>query len=192
IDYLIKYNFPNILFNSLKKLPPNPGTQILAFSSIEIFGRSIIEKLLFFKNEKQEQLSRLKELSKNNDMNKLFFFSTASIQRKSQELFYQGIKEFYNQNYEIAKEKIQSSIRIFRDDFIYYWNLARVCVKLNLKLYALKNYRRTLRLLKISKVKNREMIEKDIALEMSYVKKSNKISIVFNPIITLDKYHSIN
>ncbi len=192
IEYIIKYNLPNILFNSLKRLPTIPGSQMFAFSSIEAFGERIIEKLMFIKNEKQQQLTRLKELSITNKPNKLFFFSSAMIQRKSQVFFYQGIKEVYNQNYEIAKEKLLDSIQIFRDDLIYYWNLAKVFVKLNLRSDALKTYRRTLRLLRISNIKNKKMIKKDIASEISCVKKSTVPLANFNPIITLDKYYSVN
>ncbi len=192
IEYIIKYNLPNILFNSLKKLPTIPGTQMFAFSSIEAFGERIIEKLMFFKNEKQQQLTRLKKLSTTNKPNELFFFSSEMVQRKSQEYFYQGIKEFYNQNYDIAKEKLLSSIQLFRDDLTYYWNLAKVFVKLNLKSNALKTYRRTLRLLRISKIKNKKMIKKDITSEISCVKKSTESLANFNPIITLDKYYSVN
>ena len=192
IEYILKYNLPNILFNSLKRLPTIPGSQMFAFSSIEAFGERIIEKLMFIKNEKQQQLTRLKELSKTNKPNELFFFSSAMIQRKSQEFFYQGIKEVYNQNYEIAKEKLLGSIQLFRDDLIYYWNLAKVFVKLNLRSNALKTYRRTLRLLRISKIKNKKMIKKDIASEISCVKKSTETLANFNPIITLDKYYSVN
>lgn len=165
---------------------------MFAFSSIEAFGERIIEKLMFIKNEKQQQLTRLKELSITNKPNKLFFFSSAMIQRKSQVFFYQGIKEVYNQNYEIAKEKLLDSIQIFRDDLIYYWNLAKVFVKLNLRSDALKTYRRTLRLLRISNIKNKKMIKKDIASEISCVKKSTVPLANFNPIITLDKYYSVN
>jgi predicted SAM-dependent methyltransferase len=192
IKYVIKYNLPNILFNSLKKLPANPGTQKLAFSSIEAFGKRIIEKLLFFKNEKQEQLIRLKELSKTNEPDELFFFSFAMIQKKSQKLFYQGIKEYFNQNFDIAQQKIHNSIQIFRDDFIYYWNLAKVFAKLDLKSNALKIYRRTLRLIRLSKVMNKKMIKKDITSEISYVKNSKGPLVNLKPIITLDKYLSRN
>ncbi|MFX0002025.1 MAG: hypothetical protein ACFE9C_01160 [Candidatus Hodarchaeota archaeon] len=192
VEYIIEYNLPNILLNSLKKLPTIPGTQKLAFLSIKSFGETIIEKLLFYRNEKKNQLTHLKELSKSNTSNELFFFTFTLIQKKSQEYFYQGIKEFYKQNYEIAKGKFLESIQLFRDDFIYYWNLAKVLVKLNLKANALKIYKRTLRLLKISKIKNKKMIRKDITSEISYVKKPTKKLMNFNPILNLDKYHSIN
>ncbi|MFX0038029.1 MAG: methyltransferase domain-containing protein [Promethearchaeota archaeon] len=192
IGYIIEYNLPNILLKSLKKLPKIPGTQMLAFSSIKSFGETIIEKLLFFSNEKKSQLARLKELSTNNTSNELFFFSFTMIQRKSQDYFYQGIKEFYKQNYEIAKEKLLGSIQLFRDDFIYYWNLAKVLIKLNLKSDALKFYKRTLRLLKISKIKNKKTIRKDITSEISYIKKPTEKLVNFNPILNLDKYHSVN
>ena len=192
IENIIKYNLPNILLNSLKKMPTNPGSQLFAFSSIEALGKGIIEKLLYFKNEKQEQLTRLKELSIQNEPNKLFFFSSNSIQRKSQEFFYKGIKEFYNQNYGNAKEKLQKSIQLFRDDFLYYWNLAKIFVKLNLKSKALKNYRRTLRLLNLSKVEKKKVIKKDITSEIKCVKNSTESSVHLNPIINLDKYFPIN
>ncbi len=192
IQYMIKYNFSNILYNSLKKLPIIPGTQQIAISSIETFGKSIIDKLIFFRDEKQKQLAHLKELATTNKQEKSLFFSQAMIKRKSEEFFYQGIKAFYDQNYEITKRKLLESIQLFRDDFIYYWNLAKLLVKLNLKSNALKIYRRTLRLLRISRVKNKKVIKKDIDLEMIWLKKAKEPSPNFNPIINLDKYYSIN
>jgi len=192
IGYIIEYNLPNILLKSLKKLPIIPGTQRLAFSSIKSFGETIIERLLLYRNEKKSQLARLKELSTNNTSNELFFFTFTMIQRKSQDYFYQGIKEFYKKNYEIAKEKLLDSIQLFRDDFISYWNLAKVLITLNLKSDALKFYKRTLRLLKISKIKNKKRIRKDITSEISHIKKPTEKLVNFNPILNLDKYHSIN
>ncbi|MCK4381139.1 MAG: hypothetical protein KAW51_08390 [Candidatus Lokiarchaeota archaeon] len=189
---LINYNLPNILYNSLKKAPIIPGTQKFVFSSIEAFGKRIIDKILFFRSEKQKQLTRLKELSNVNKQDQLYFFSQATIQRKSEEFFYIGIKEFFNQNYKNAKLKLLDSIQIFRDDFIYYWNLAKVFVRLNLKSDAIKFYRRTLRLLRISDVKNKRAIKKDIDSEISWLKKSKGPIPDFNPIISLDIYHSIN
>lgn len=122
----------------------------------------------------------------------IIFLSSNNLKRKSQEFFYQGIKAFYNQNYEIVKKKLLDSIQLFRDDFIYYWNLAKVLVKLNLKSNALKIYRRTLRLLRISRVKNKKVIKKDIDLEINWLKKAKDPSPNFNPILNLDKYYSIN
>jgi len=192
IKYMIEYNLPCILYNSLKKLPIIPGTQQFAVLSIETLGKSIIHKLFFFRNEKQEQLTHLRELTANNKLLKSFFFSQTMLKRKSLEYFYQGIKAVYNQNYEIARRKLLDSIHIFRDDFIYYWNLAKVLVKLNLKSNALKIYKKTLRLLRISRVKNKKLIKKDIDIEISWLKKSKEPLPNFNPIITLDKYYSVN
>ena len=82
------------------------------------------------------------------------------IKRKSEDFFYQGIKEFYLGNYEISKKKLLTAIQLYRDDFLYYWNLAKVLIKLELKPLALKFYKRTLRLLKFSKIENKKNIRK--------------------------------
>ena len=85
-----------------------------------------------------------------------------------------------------------NSIQLFRDDFLYYWDLSKVFVRLNLKSYALKSYRRTLRLLRISKTKHKKKIRKDIDSEIRLVKKSKEQLPDFDPIISLDRYHSSN
>ncbi|MFX1314431.1 MAG: hypothetical protein ACFE9T_01075 [Promethearchaeota archaeon] len=190
-DYLIEFNFPNILYNSLKKSPIIPGAQKLVFSSIESFGKQLIEKLLLFKDEKERSLDHLMELSVKFGIREINFFSQMSLKRKSEDFFYQGIKEFYLGNYEISKKKLLTAIQLYRDDFLYYWNLAKVLIKLELKPHALKFYKRTLRLLKLSKIKNKKNIRNDINQELILIKKGEEQTPNLKPVISLEEYLSI-
>lgn len=188
IDYLIRHNFPNILYNSLKNAPIIPGTQKFVFSSIEIFGKRLIDKFLTSKNEKEKLLNNLKDLSRKYKNNEVHFFTPGIVHRKSQDFFFRGIKEFYNNNLEISKKKLLTSIRLFRNDFLYYWNFAKVLFRLDLKPQALKFYKRTLRLLRISEVKNKKKIKNDINLEINWIKKGKGDILNFKPVISIDKY----
>lgn len=190
IEHLIQFNFPNILYNSLKNAPIIPGTQKLVFSSIESFGIRLIEKLLFSKDEREKQLNHLKELSDKLSIIEINIFSPMNIKRKSEDFFYQGIKQFYLDKYDISRKKLLTAIQLYRDDFLYFWNLAKVLIKLDLKAHALKFYRRTLRLLKISKVENKKKIRNDINQEIIWIKKGKEPSPNFKPISSLDNYLS--
>ena len=104
------------------------------------------------------------------------------------DFFYQGIKEFYQQDYLKSLNKLLDAIRLYRDDFLYYWNAAKAFVKLNLPQKAIRFYRRALKLLNITNLKNKGQIKKDIKVELESIRKPMLKLIEIEPVLSLDKY----
>ncbi|MFW9770716.1 MAG: hypothetical protein ACFFBY_02900 [Promethearchaeota archaeon] len=188
IESLIKFKFHKILLTTLMKAPLIPGGQKVLLSSIESFGLAIIDKL--GSPEKDKMTEKLKELALNLENHDLSLFSANIIKRTSLDFFYLGIKSFYNQDYKTALNKILIAIKIYRDNFLYYWNLAKILVNLNLKQKAIKYYKRTLKLLYLSKLANKSQIKDDIKKELNSIRKLKAKTLLLEPILTLDKYES--
>lgn len=189
-EFLIRINFHEILLDALMKAPLIPGTQKIIFSSIESFGLGMIDTLFSSKAEKDKMIKKIKQLSQDIKNQELHLFSPNIIRRKSLDIFYQGIKSFYKQDYENALNKFLTSIKLYRDNFLYYWNLAKVLVNLNLKQKAIRYYKRTLRLLNLTKLPNKSQIKEDVKLELNSIKKQKVKLLEMEPILSLDKYQS--
>jgi len=189
-DFLTAIKFHDILINALMKAPLISGNQKIIFSSIELFGLGMIDKLLSSKAEKDEMINKIKQLSLNKKNFNLNLFSSNLIRRQSLDLFYQGIKSFYNQDLKNALDKFLTAIQLYRDNFLYFWNAAKVLVSLNFRDKAIQYYKRTLRLLSLTKLQNKSQIKKDIKIELDSIKNQDIILLKIEPIISLDKYQS--
>ncbi len=192
IKYLIKFKFQNILYSSLKNAPIIPGSQKIIFSSIESFGLTLINRFLYIKAEKSKIINNLKQLSESLKPREIPFFSPEIIKRDSLDYFYQGIKEFHKQDYNNSLDKFLTAIKLYRDDFLYYWNLARVLVKLNFKQKAIRYYKRSLKLLSITKLQSKVQVRKDIKRELDWIKKQKRTLPKLEPIQSLEKYQPKN
>jgi tetratricopeptide (TPR) repeat protein len=186
-ERLREISFPNILYNSLKNAPVIPATQRLVMISIESFGKSIIEKILISKEEREMELDHLQEISNKLNSIEITFFSYEIIKKKSEDYFYKAIKYFYQKKLKKSHHNLFIALKLFRDDFLYYWNFAKVLAKLNQKQNALKFYKRALRLLRMSKLDNKRKIKDDLTLEIKMVKKLSQ-DYDLKPLISLDKY----
>ncbi|MFX0037337.1 MAG: hypothetical protein ACFE9I_17080, partial [Candidatus Hermodarchaeota archaeon] len=186
-EFLIKCQFHKILLDALMKAPLIPGSQKIIFSSIESFGLGMIDKLFSSKSEKDEMISKIKHLSQNTKKYDINLFSSNLIRRHSLDIFYQGIKSFYNQDYKNALDKFLAAIKLYRDNFLYFWNLAKVLVSLNLRDKAIRYYRKTLKLLSLTTLQHKSQIKKDLRLEIESVKKQKLLEM--RPLLSLDKYH---
>jgi predicted SAM-dependent methyltransferase len=187
-ELLIKLKFPLILFEALMKAPIMPGSQKIVFFSIESFGLSMINKILYNKAGKNGMINDLKQKSINLRYQGLTFFSLMILKRASLDFFYQGIKEFYQQDYLKSLNKLLDAIKLYRDDFLYYWNAAKAYAKLNLQQKAIRFYKRTLKLLNITNLKNKGQIKKDIKVELESIRKPMLKLIEIEPVLSLDKY----
>lgn len=188
IEYLIKFKFQIILYNLLKNAPIIPGSQKVIFSSIESYGLVLINKLLYNKAEKSKIVNDLQKLSENIKQENIGFFSPNIVKRDSLEYFYQGIKEFHKKNYQNSLGTFLNAIKLYRDNFLYYWNVAKVFAKLNLKQKAIRYYKRTLKLLSITSLQNKAQIRKDIKLELNWVKNEKENLHELDPVLSLEKY----
>lgn len=189
-EILIRYKFHEILLNALIKAPLIPGSQKIIFASIESYGLGMIETLLSSKTEKDKMVKKIEQLSQDIQKHHLKLFSPNIIRRYSLDIFYQGIKSFYKQDYKNALNKFLTAIKLYRDNFLYYWNLARVFVNLNLKQKAIRYYKRTLKLLNITKVQNKSQIKNDVKSELKSLKNPKKKLPELEPIISIDKYQT--
>ncbi|MCK4478922.1 MAG: hypothetical protein KAV01_00195 [Candidatus Lokiarchaeota archaeon] len=190
IEFLIRFKFHEILLGALMKAPLIPGSQKIIFSSIESFGLSIINTLLSSKAEKDKMLNKVKKLSQDIENHDLQLFSPNIIRRKSLDIFYQGIKSFYKQDYENSLTKFLTAIKLYRDNFLYFWNIGKVFVHLNLREKAIRHYKKTLRLLNLTKLPNKSQIKKDVKLELTSIKKQKDKLLDLEPILSLEKYQS--
>ncbi|MFW9829529.1 MAG: hypothetical protein ACFFEY_18290 [Candidatus Thorarchaeota archaeon] len=187
-DLFVNIDFPTILCDALMNAPLVPGSQKIVFSSIESFGLGVVNKIMSHVNEKNNIIEKLKKLSKSTIYKEISFFSPAILQRSSLDFFYLGIKKFYEQDYLQSLNKFITAIKLYRDDFLYYWNAAKTYVKLNLKQKSIRFYKRTLKLLNMTKLKNKLKVRNDIKNELELVKKSSSKYIELKPILSLDKY----
>ena len=186
-EKLRELNFPNILINSLMEVPIIPGSQRLAIFSIESFGEKIIEKIIFSKNEREKELNHLQELSGKSQNIEGNFFSSLLVKKKSEDHFYKGIKFFYLKNFKKSHNNLLLALKLYRDNFLYFWNFAKVLAKLNQKQNALNFYKKSLRLLRITKLENKIKIRNDLKQEIKSFKNDSQVREL-NPIFSLDKY----
>lgn len=190
IDILIRFKFHSILLDALMKAPLIPGSQKIIFSSIESFGVGIINTLLSSKSEKDKIVNNIRQLSQVIKDYDLQLFSPNIIKRISLDLFYQGIKSFYEKDYKCSLGKFLTAIKMYRDNFLYYWNAAKIFIKLNLREKAVRYYKKALKLLNLTSVQNKSQIKKDIKMELGSIKNQDILLIEFEPILSLDKYQS--
>ncbi len=181
-DLLIKNNFPNILYNLLKKGPINSGSQQLVFYSIESFARKLITNLINVKEERINFINEIGYLSKENEDYKLKLFTSALAESSAYNFFYLGIKIFYQKNYKKAHNMLLKSIQLYRDNFLFYWNLGKVLVKLNSNSQALKIYKKTLRLLRITNIQDKGEIKSAVKDELNWIRSKKGVIPEFEPI----------
>jgi tetratricopeptide (TPR) repeat protein len=114
------------------------------------------------------------------------FFSEKIIERHSLDCFYKGIKEFYLGNYKAAHNRLLKAIRLYRDDFLYYWNLAKVLAKLELEDQSIKFFKLALRFLRLKKFEFRDEIKHNIKNELHWIKTKQGRPPQFEPIISFE------
>ena len=170
-DILDEYKIVNILFNSIIKGPINPGSQRIVFFSVESFARKLIENLLNSKENREIFVKNLKTLHKSSkDLNNKIFSSNL-IERKALNLYYLGIKSFHQKNYAHAHNLFLKAIKLNRDNFLFFWNLSKTLAKLESYNQSEKVYKKTLRLIKMTNVKNKQDLKSQIQNEFNWIKK---------------------
>ncbi|MFX1277564.1 MAG: hypothetical protein ACFFBP_00620 [Promethearchaeota archaeon] len=183
IEDLIDINFPNILYQSIKRLYLNSGTQQIVYLSIETYAKTLIKKLLDPKEKRKEILKNLKNQFENINNSSIEFFSNNMLQQESLDYFYKGIKFFYNFKYKLAFKNFLEAIRLYRNDYLYYWNLARLLVQLNRSKEALKYYRWTQRLIKLSRIENKKLSLQNLKNEFKWLRTKKGLMPKFEPIL---------
>ena len=182
-DLLVEHKIVNVLFNSIIKVPINPGSQRIVFFSVESFARKLIENLLNSKENMEILLEKLKTLHKSSkDLNNKIFSSNL-IERKALDLFYLGVKSFHQKNYTHAHNLFLRAIKLNRDNFLFFWNLGKTLARLESYNQSGKVYKKTLRLIKMTNVKNKQDLTSQIQNEFNWIKKRAGIKPNFDLII---------
>ena len=182
-ELLIEHNIVNILFNSVTEGATNPGTQRIVFFSVESFARKLIENLLNSKENQEGYLEKLKNLQKTSKDLSNTIFSATLIERKALNYFYLGIKSFHQKNYTHAHNLFLRAIKLNRDNYLFFWNLSRTLARLKSYNQSEKVYKKTLRLIKITNVKNKQDLKSQIQDEFNWIKKRKGNKPKFDPII---------
>ncbi len=170
-DLLVKYNIVNILFNSITKGPLNPGLQRIVFFSVESFARKLIENLLNSVENRENLIENLKMLhdSPKDFNNKIF--SANLIERKALDFYYLGIKSYHQKNYNYAHNLFLRAIKLNRDNYLFFWNLSKTLARLKSYNQSEKIYKKTLRLIKMTDIKNKQDLKSQIQQELNWIKK---------------------
>ncbi len=182
-DLLIEHKIVNILFNSITKGPTYPGSQRIVLFSVESFARKLIEKLLNSKENRESLLEKLKTLHKSSKDLSNKIFSATLIERKALNLFYLGIKSFHQKNYTHAHNLFLRAIKLNRDNYLFFWNLSKTLARLKSYNQSEKVYKKTLRLINITNVKNKQDLKSQIQIEFNWIKKRKGNKPKFDPII---------
>ncbi|MBA7575918.1 hypothetical protein ES708_17754 [subsurface metagenome] len=182
-DLLIEHKIVNILFNSITESPINPGSQRIILFSIESFARKLIENLLNSKENRERLIEKLKTLHKSSKDLSNKIFSATLIERKALNLFYLGIKSFHQKNYTHAHNLFLRAIKLNRDNYLFFWNLSKTLARLKSYNQSEKVYKKTLRLINITNVKNKQDLKSQIQNEFNWIKKRKGNKPKFDPII---------
>ncbi len=181
--FLIEHNFVNLLYCSIKKGPTNPGTQKIVIYSIELFAKNLIKNLLFLKETRGSIKEKLANISQDCAESDNKIFSAPLIEKKALDLYYLGIKAFHHENYRHAHNMFLRAITFNRDNFKFFWYLGKTLVKLELFIQAEKVYKKTLRLIKLTNVKNKQDLKSQIESELNWIKKRKEVKSKLDPII---------
>jgi len=184
-DLLIQSNFPNILYNLLKKGPINSGSQKIVFYSIESFAKEFITNLIRDKGGRKNLMDDLRILSKENEDFKLEIFAFSLAERIALSFFYSGIKIFFQKKYKKAYNMLFKAIQLYRDNFLFYWNLGKLLAKLQSNSQALKIYKKALRLLRITNIQDKDDIKSAISYELNWIKRKKGVVPKFEPITSI-------
>ncbi len=182
-ELLTKYKIVNILFNSITEAATNPGTQRIIYFSVESFARKLIENLLNSKEDREKLIEKLETLNKSSKDISNKIFSAVLIEREALNLFYLGIKSFHQENYTQAHNLFLRAIKLNRDNYLFFWNLSKTLARLKSYIQAEKVYKKTLRLIKITNVKNKHELKSQIQYEYDWIKKKKGNKPKFGPII---------
>jgi ribosomal protein L35AE/L33A len=75
------------------------------------------------------------------------------------------------------------AIKLNRDNYLFFWNLSKTLAKLKSYDQSEKVYKKTLRLIKITNIENKQDLKLQIQNEFKWIKKRKGNKPKFDPII---------
>jgi len=189
IKIISQFDLPNILLYTLKGSSIFPNTQDMVFNSVISLAEEIIKGLYYKVGIKGEILKKLKDLQEKVKIPEISIFTAKVLEKKSLFYFYSGIKNFYRGEYHKSFNKLLTAIKLHRNNFFFYWNLAKVLFKLEKEQEAVQFYKYTLRCINLTDVKYKKLIRKDVKRERDWIKKKIGKIPKFEPITSISNYH---
>lgn len=166
IKFLKEVDFLKIFLHMIKESSDDAGTQNKIFQVVTSVGKQSIKKLLTEDAEKSKIKDSLLKLSKECVSIKTDFLSYDLLERKAADLYYYGLKEFILGNYNKAIDRIKEAISIDRNHLLYYWNLGKLLSLTGDKSEAKKHYENAIKLVNISRHKEKNKLEQSLKQEM--------------------------
>ena len=182
VTFLIEHKFVDLLYCSIQKGSVYPGTQKIVIYSTELFARNLIKNLLFSQEKQGTIKEKLQDISQECSESDNVIFSAPLIEKKALDLYYLGIKAFNKEKYKQGHNLFLKAIKFNRDNYKFFWYLSKTLVKLESFNQAEKIYKKTLRLLKVTKVNNKKDLKSQIKHELNWIKKRKDVKPTLDPI----------
>jgi predicted SAM-dependent methyltransferase len=167
---LIECDIVNFLYNFITKAPLRPGSQKLVINFSELFARKLIDDFLNSKITKEILIEKLKIPNKPIEPLPYELFSALLVEKYALDQYYLGIKAYHQENYSHAYNLFLGAIKLHKDNFKFFWYLAKSLIQLHSYKQAGKIYKKTLYLLKRSEISNKEDVKSQIQNEIIKLK----------------------
>ena len=180
VDTLIDLDFPSILCYTLRQIPDFVGEQKKLFQVVVALGKTVVKKLL----GSSEKSSVVDSLSKTRREIEAYdetdFFSEKILLYKANRLFQRGAKEFILGRYDEAIEYFKTSVELYRNQVLSYWNLGRLFVLKNNIRESENYYKSALNLLTKLSYRKKEVIRECLENEMKKLSKEKPTDPLFS------------
>lgn len=181
LNFLIKINFPSILFNLLKEAPVTAGNQNKIYQTIINLGKQSIIKLLSSEGKKNKVKTYILQISRKKSSRKKIFLSDEIIRREAEKNFRKGIKQYHLKNFNKAIICINEAIKINRNNIFYFWNQARLKAMMKDMKGAKKSYDNALKLVNTLKHEKNNYLKRKLEEEIDcFLEKKHNKPILFN------------
>lgn len=187
---LVEIQFSKILFYLVSKAPIMPGKQFGVIDELKLIYSALIDKIFRigvknFENNFKELIDLSNQINNFKIftiINQISFFSSSLVQSVANNLYFRGLKFYKIQNYKESLENFENSLKLDRNNFFTYLNLARLNKKLNNGKMAEKYIQDLKKFLKIVRIHEKEQIKKYLELFSNDVEKNESIFDISRPI----------
>lgn len=168
LSFLTEMNFPTVLLHLLKQTSGFVGEQDKLFNTTYSLGQKTIEKLLHPEKEDKTVDMLRQTATEISPEENIIFFSSKLFMLKANRLFSRGIKAFVVSNYKNSIALFRESLRLYRDQILTYWNLARLLQMQGNMKEALNHYENAMKLLDILEYgEKKQQIKQALTHEMN-------------------------
>ena len=165
LEELDRRQFIKYLLNKLMTKEGFVGHQEELFVTTLEHGKKLVERLFDTREDKKQIFDHIKKLAVKKDALITDIFSPNKIILKANEFFQLGVKYFCQENIEKAIEAFEISFKLYRNQILTCWNLARLYNLINRSDKAENYFAKCIKLTYIIKYKNPTLLRKLINME---------------------------